>query len=534
MNQDDIQANFERVVEETLSNPRAALREIEMINCRESLIEFIKVAWGELHPATPFVTGWAVETMCKHLEAFHRDEIDKILINVPPGCTKSMICNVFFPLWEWGPRGQAHHQYISGGYNGDLPTRDLGHAREIQRGEWFQERWPLLNVKDADGKENYRNEKTGWRKATGVGGGLTGFRGTRFIIDDPHSTKTAESDLERATTRNWFGETVPTRFSDQNKPKYIVIMQRLHTDDLSGMIIEDLIDKQNWVHLCLPMEAELKFKCWTPVDNGTTPARMRRVKEDGEPLPYYVPDEKNGILLYCQDPRTEEGELLWPERFSREAVEELKASFRASGGSYAEACQLQQRPIPRSGGMFDRDALVFVDTVPQDIVRVRGWDLAATKDGSGAYSVGLLMGMSKGRIYILDVVRGRWSPGEVEDTIKSCAAMDGINVQQDIPQDPGQAGKAQKANFARMLQGYDFTFSTESGSKEDRARPLAAQCEAGNLHILRGHWNSEFVAELGLFPGGKWKDQIDAASRAYTNLCEDYGDIAVCAPTLIG
>ena len=533
MTQDDIQRAYEAKLEEALTNPRQALHEIERINCEESLLSFIKAAWKELHPATPFVSGWAVETLCRHLEAVTRGDIDKLLVNIPPGCTKSMCVNVFWPLWEWGPKGRPHEQYISGGYNGDLPTRDLGHAREIQRSEWFQSHWPIQNMKDQDGKENYRNTHTGWRKATGVGGGLTGFRGTRFIVDDPHSTKTAESDIERATTRNWFGETVPTRFSNQNKPVYVVIMQRLHTDDLSGMIIEDLAEKQNWTHLVLPMEAELKFRSWTKVPSPFGRAKMRRVKDEGEPLPYFVPDP-DGEWLYLQDPRTEEDELLWPKRFNANSVFELKASFRASGGSYAEACQLQQRPIPRSGGMFNRDELIFVDTVPTDIIKVRGWDLAATKDGSGAFSVGLLMGLSQGRFYILDVVRGRWGPGEVEDMIASCARMDGIEVVQDIPQDPGQAGKSQKAAFARLLAGYDFTFSTESGSKEDRARPLAAQCEAGNLHVLRAHWNAEFVAELGLFPGGKWKDQVDAASRAFTNLAHDAGEADVCAPMLIG
>lgn len=534
MNQDEIQSEYERYIEESLTNPAQALHEIERINCEESLIGFIKIAWKQLHPATPFVGGWAVETLCRHLEAVTAGQIDKLLVNIPPGCTKSMCVNVFWPLWEWGPKGRPHEQYISAGYNGDLPTRDLGHAREIQRSEWYQSHWPIQNRKDQDGKENYRNEHTGWRKATGVGGGLTGWRGTRFIADDPHSTKTAESDIERATCRNWWGETVPTRFGDQNRPVYVVIMQRLHTEDLSGMIIEDLALKQKWTHLVLPMECEMKFRSWTPVANDTKPQRMRRIKEDGEPLPYFVPGDESDPLMYLQDPRTEEGQLLWPERFNANSVFELKASFRASGGSYAEACQLQQRPIPRAGGMFNREELVYVDTLPQDMVRVRGWDLAATKEGSGAWSVGLLMGMSRGRVYIIDVVRGRWGPAEVEERIKSCAKMDGVSVIQDIPQDPGQAGKSQKAAFARLLVGYDFVFSTESGSKEDRARPLAAQCEAGNLHILRASWNAEFVAELGLFPGGKWKDQIDAASRAFTNLAHDIGETDVCAPTLLG
>ena len=523
----------EVIIRDAFRDPERALKELERIECEESLLGFIKHAWKQLHPATPFISGWAVETMCRHLEALADGTIDRLLINIPPGCTKSMVVNVFFPLWLWGPKGRQHEQFISAGYNLDLPTRDLGHAREVQRSEWFQSHWPVQNRKDHDGKENYRNEGTGWRKATGVGGGLTGWRGSFFIIDDPLSTLTAESDTERATCRTWFGETVPTRFNDQLKPKYAIIMQRLHVGDLSGMILDDLAESQNWTTLILPMEAELKFKTWSTVPSPFgPPKKMRRVKEEAETIPYYVEDP-DGTLMWPQDPRTKEGELLWPERFSREAVEDLKASFRSAGGAYAEACQLQQRPIPRAGGMFDVKELNYVDTPPSDARFVRGWDLAATKDGSGAWSVGLLMAVSKGHYYICDVLRGRWAADEVQDNITSAAERDGYDAQQDLPQDPGQSGKSQKLALAKALSGYDFVFSTESGSKEDRARPFAAQVNSGNVSLVRAPWNSSLVAEMALFPGSKWKDQCDAASRAFMNLALDEGAQPVTAPRLI-
>ena len=525
--------NDEEIIAHALQDPAAALRALDMAACERSLLEFVKQAWHTLHPAIEFKSGWAVETMCRHLEAVTAGHIQKLLINVPPGCTKSMIVNVFWPLWEWGPKGRPSEKYISASYNLDLSARDLGHMREVMRSEWFQERWPMRNRKDHDGKEHYVNTNTGWRKATSVGGGLTGFRGSRFILDDPHSTKTAESDIERATARSWMSETVPTRFEDQMNPVYVVIMQRLNETDISGMIINKLVEEQGWVHLCLPMEFEPDFRCWTKVPNDATPAKMRRVKEDVEPIPYYVPDP-DGELMWPQDPRTEENELLWPARFDRKSVDELKASFRAEGGTYAEACQLQQRPVPRGGGMFNREDLIYVDRPPTDGIWCRGWDLAGTKDGKAAWTVGLKMCVHKGRIYITDVRRLRGSPGEVMDAIKDCAVQDGFDCQQDLPQDPGQAGKAQKAYIARELHGYDFTFSAESGTKEDRARPLAAQAEAGNLFIVRAPWNDTFVAELALFPGSTYKDQIDAASRAYMNLIRDQGGgTAWIAPKLI-
>ena len=160
------------VLARALANPRKALRELERIDCEESLLGFVKAGWKELHPATPLVAGWATEAICHHLEAVTNGDVTRLLINVPPGCTKSMLTAVYWPLWEWGPKGMPHMQYISASYNLDLATRDLGKAREVQRSEWFQRHWPLGNKKDKDAKESYENEHTGWRKAVGVGGGL--------------------------------------------------------------------------------------------------------------------------------------------------------------------------------------------------------------------------------------------------------------------------------------------------------------------------------------------------------------------------
>lgn len=518
------------VITDALRNPKAALHALERLRCERSLYEFVKAAWPIKHPATPFTDGEAIQTVCRHLEAVSRGDIQKLLINIPPGCTKSMIVNVFWPLWLWGPKGQSYRQIISAGYNLDLPVRDLGYARDIQRSEWYQSHWPIINKKDADGKENYTNTDTGWRKAVGVGGGLTGWRGHIFIIDDPHSTKTAESDLERQTAREWFGEAVPTRFNDPQNAVIVMIMQRLNVSDLSGMVIDDLQD-QGWVMLCLPMEFEEKFKSYTTVPYpGRDPEWVRRIKKEGEPLPYFEPDPE-GELLYCQDHRTEEGELLWPERFDTKSVEDLKTSFRATGGEFAIACQLQQRPVPRAGGMFDVTKLNFVDTAPTHGDECRGWDFAASKDGRAAWTVGGKIMISKGRIYIIHIARGRWSPGEVEDHVRTHAYGD--NCLQSFPQDPGQSGKSQKKYLSSQLHGVDFEWSTESGSKEDRARPLAAQVEAGNVYIVQGPWVTILLAEMGLFPGSKYKDQVDALSRAYAALVVGSGPTEVMAPRLI-
>lgn len=523
------------LIKKALANPKAAGKELERLRCERSLLEFIKSAWHNLHPGEPFISGWAIETLCAHLEAVSRGEIDRLLINVPPGFAKSMTVNVFWPAWEWGPQGKDHYKYISASYEKGLAIRDLMYCRDLIKSEWYQEHWPIEFKGDHDGKQEYSNTGRGWRFAASVGSGLTGRRGHRFIIDDPHSVGLAESDTERSTVRFWFSETTATRFVDQKRPVYVIIMQRLHEQDISGLIINKLAEVQDWTHLVIPMEFEAKHRSWTGVQSSYgEPARMRRVKEDGEPLPYFVPDEKAPIL-WPQDPRETEGELAWPERFDEPTVEDLKEQFRSVGGSYAEAAQLQQRPVPRGGGMFDKDNFIFVDSVPNNVSQwCRGYDLAATDESKAAFTVGAKVGMcADGRIVIADIERYRANPGEVESRILACANRDGYGVNISIPQDPGQAGKSQVRAFAALLNGYNARFSPESGSKENRAIPLAAQVEVGNVLVVRGPWNDAFLAEAGLFPNSEFKDQVDALSRAYDYLLQHKGPKLALVPAQV-
>lgn len=469
-------------LEWALSHRETVLRDLDRIDSAKSLRGFIELAWPHLEPETPFKSGWAVDALCEHLEAVSNGQIKRLLINVPPGCMKSLTTNVFWPCWEWGPRGDSHLRYISASYEKGLATRDLVRGRDLLMSEWYQALWPIQFKSDQNLKTYYENTNRGWRVAASVGGALTGYRGDRANVDDPHDVRSAESDRKREDSLRWFTETLPTRMNNQDESTIVVVMQRLHERDVSGLILQELSD--SYVHLMLPMEFEPLRKCIVEVTG-------------------------------FEDPRTKDGELLWPERFSQKSVEDLKEVFRSQGGSYAEAAQLQQRPSPRGGGMFKRDDFQFVDRPPDAGRTVRGWDLAATKEKGAAFTVGLKLKLSAGKLYICDVARERAGPNEVEELLKSCAEGDGKMVAQSIPQDPGQAGKAQKARLASLLQGYNVHFSPETGSKDDRAIPFAAQVEAGNVYIVRGPWNDAFLAEAVLFPASTFKDQIDALSRAY-------------------
>lgn len=468
-----------------LQNRDQLLRTLDSLESDRSLLGFIKVAWKHLEPETDFVYGWSIEAICEHLEAVSNGQIRRLLINVPPGCMKSLTTEVFWPAWEWGPRKQSHLRFISASYEKGLATRDLVRCRDLLTSEWFQSLWPLEFKGDQNLKTYYENQHHGWRLAASVGGALTGYRGDRIIIDDPHDVRSADSDIKREDAIRWFTETLPTRLNNQKTSAMVVVMQRLHERDVSGLIQQELSD--SWEQLVLPMEFESSRRCKIHATGWT-------------------------------DPREEDGDLLWPERFDRESVEELKQTFRAQGGTYAEAAQLQQRPAPRGGGLFKRESFQVVDRAPENGRVVRGWDLAASTGHRAAYTVGVKLMLSYGKLYILDVFRKRGTPGEVEDAIRTCAQQDGRTVAISIPQDPGQAGKAQKSRLAALLHGYNVHFSPETGAKDDRAIPVAAQAEAGNVCIVRGPWNDAFLAEAQMFPAGEFKDQVDALSRAYAYL----------------
>lgn len=470
-------------------------REVILANC-STLHGFIREFWYVLEPTAPFVSGWAVETMCEHLEAVHRGDIQNLLITVPPGMMKSLLVSVFFQAWEWGPQGRADLRYLATSYSEDNVLRDSGKVRKLAESEKYQALWgDDVRRSSKWGERKFENTKGGNRDCRPFGS-LTGGRGDRVLIDDPHSTKSAESDVQREETVKLFREGATDRLNDISKSATIVIMQRLHEKDVAGEILALDI---GYVHLNLPMTFEA--------------LRTQDDKVTGGPCRTYV-----GGKLFFEDPRTEDGELLFPERFPAEKLETLK---RAKG-SYAWAGQYQQRPAPREGGMFKRHWFPVVGSVPMHALsRVRKWDLAATAEGGAGdpdWTAGLLMALGRdGLIYIEDVIRFRGSPAEVERTLVSTASADADRfgvVRIGLNQDPGQAGKSQISYLARALIGHTVEFERETGSKEVRAGPLAAQAEAGNVRIVAGHWNEAFLAELEVFPSGSHDDQVDAGSGA--------------------
>jgi len=488
------------------SNPREARLVLAKPRAEARLLDFMELLWPIVEPSRRMIRGWPLEAMAAHLEAIADGRIRRLLICVPPGSSKSLLCNVFFPAWIWGPRNRPAHRFFSAAYAEDLTIRDNRRCMAIITSPEYQMLWGDRVHLDPDQKAKVRFalKETGWKLATSVGGTGTGERADCVIIDDPLSAKEVSSDAALAEALQWFTEVIPTRVNEYESA-IVVIMQRLHERDVAGHILSNDL---GYDRLILPME--------------------------------YEPDHPHPsrTALGFKDPRTIPGDLLWPERFSREQVEQDKVVLRSWGGEYAVASQFMQRPAPRGGGMFKRDAFrpVLIQDVPSG-EDVRGWDLAASKDGRAAYTVGLKMRRSiiDGRpaYFVTDVVRGRLSPGEVRSLILRTAESDGRGTLQDLPQDPGQAGLAQRADLAQLLDGYSFVVSTESGSKEDRARPLAAQVEAGTVHVVRAAWTDQLLSEVASFPAGAYKDQVDAMSRAYSRLLRRQAQSVGASPVVV-
>ncbi|MEI6439054.1 MAG: phage terminase large subunit [Alphaproteobacteria bacterium] len=451
-----------------------------------SLYGFVQEFWPILEPTRPFVGGWAVRAICDHLEAVTRGDIQYLLITVPPGMAKSLLVSVFWPAWEWSRAGLASMRFLTTSYSEANVLRDNQKMRRLVESEKYQALWPSITfAKDQNAKGKFENTETGMREGRAFAS-MTGGRGDRVIIDDPHSVDSAESDTQRENVVTTFREAINDRLNDMQRSAIVIIMQRLHSRDVAGTILALGLP---YVHLNLPMEFE--------------------------------PDRRCVTLIGFEDPRTAAGELLFPERFPRAEVEGLKLSK----GSYAYAGQYQQRPAPRDGGMFKRAWFTSVGAIPADVkIRVRAWDLAAT-DGGGDYTVGVRMSRDpRGIFYVEHVARGQFGPADVDRTIVNTATQDGRSTRVCLPQDPGAAGKNYAATLVRMLAGYDVKATPPTGSKETRATPAASQAEAGNIRILmtgdpaQDAWVEPFLAELSVFKTGTHDDQVDAFADALNDL----------------
>jgi len=458
------------------ANPQGVITSVQAKAALADLHVFVQTFWRFIEPDVPFTDNWHIQELCKVLMDVSAGKTKRLLINIPPATSKSIIVSCMWPAWEWAKRPGL--RYLTASYGQHLTIRDNLRVRDICRSDSYQTHYPLRFVGDQNVKELFKTTQRGWRFATSVGGAGTGEHPDRVLIDDPLTAQQAMSAVERETCTQWLRRTISSRGVARGAA-VVVIMQRLHEEDLSGYILEH----GGYEHVMFPMRFE--------------------------------PDRADP-----RDHRVEAGALLWPTIFTEAIVAQLELDLDPIG----TAGQLQQRPSPEGGSLFKRTWFEIVDVAPSGGIVCRGWDTAATAapKGGGAkkgdWTVGVKIRKVGTTYYIEDVRRGQWSPADVDKEILMAAHLDGKKCRQREEQEPGAAGKAVIAARAKLLAGYDYGPASTTGDKIVRARPFRAQCEAENVKIVRGPWNQQYLDELEAFPNGAHDDDVDGSSASFNDI----------------
>jgi predicted phage terminase large subunit-like protein len=437
---------------------------------RRSLAAFARMAWQVLEPSTPLRWGFALDAICAHLEAVTDGSIPRLLMNVPPGMMKSLLTGVIWPAWEWGPRGMPGMRFLGTAHKQDLAIRDAMKCRRLIASAWYQERWPIALVSDQNAKSKFENAATGFREAMAFTS-MTGSRGDRIILDDPLSADDANSEAALRAAELTFTEALPTRVNN-DQSAIVVIMQRLSEKDTSGVILGRGLP---YVHLCLPMRFEPSRRCATPI---------------------------------FTDPRTTDGELLFPERFNEAQVADLERTM----GSYASAGQLQQRPTPRGGGIFKSEWLGYWQVQPALEWRMIYADTAQKTGEANDYSVLECWGRSTvGQAVCLDLIRGKWEAPELLVQARAFWLK-----HKAIAGSPLRAMKVEdKVSGTGLIQtlrreGIPVLPVQRDRDKVSRAHDGAPFMESRNVLVPEtAPWLSDFLGELTSFPFGAHDDQID-------------------------
>ena len=408
--------------------------------------------------------------LIRELEELAAGHTDRLMLLLPPGSAKSTYTSLVFPPWWLARFPQS--SIIAASHTSSLARHFGRGVRSLVEQHSIRLGYGLDPASRAS--HRFRTSSGAEYYATGVRGPITGRRADLILIDDPVKSQIeADSPAAREQLWNWFRSDLATRLKPGGR--IVLIMTRWHPDDLGGRILEG---PDPWRVLKLPALAEA-----------------------GDPL---------GRAF---------GAPLWPEWEDGEAI----ARKRTLLGERAFAALFQQDPRPRTGRLFLPARIRVLDD-PVWTTAVRAWDLAATAQTAGRdpdYTVGLKLGRdADGGFAILDVVRLRGGPHEVEEAIANTAAADGVSVTIGLPQDPGQAGRAQIRYLAKQFAGYRVVASPETGAKETRAMPVASQVNAGNLSLRRAPWNRALLEEMQDFPHGAKDDQIDALSRAFALLTD--------------
>lgn len=458
--------------------------EATKLKCERSLLAFTRYIYKE-YTGRKFQVSEHFLKIADALEKCARGEITRLIINIPPRYGKTELAVKMFIPWVYANKSSANFIHLS--YDKGLALDNSNDAKEYIKSPAFQKFWPMEIKKSSDAKGAWETDGNGKVHAGSAGGAVTGFGAGitddpdlkpedhhfsgAMIIDDPLKPDDASYDVKRKAVNNRYNTTLISRVNSDKYTPIILIMQRIHMEDMAGYLLGGGSGEE-WYHV-----------------------NMQAIKEDGTPL--------------------------WPNKHSIERLEQIEKANK-----YVFSAQYMQNPIPLDDGLFKTDKLKIVPIAPGNIVEiVRYWDKAGTADG-GAFTAGVKIGRTAdGQTVIMNAIRGQWSALTRENTIKQTADIDGPITQTWIEQEPGSGGKESSESTKRNLAGHIIYSERPTGDKVTRAVPFACQVEAGNVIIVAGEWNKDYIEELRYFPLGKYKDQVDGSSGAFNKLFDGGFDL---------
>lgn len=376
---------FREAADEVFGGPVVEERTTPLVSLRE----FVEDAWPTVEPELPFIGNWHVDAICEHLQWVAEGEIQRLAINIAPGLAKSMLTSVLWPAWMWTWRPSWASIFSS--YDGTLSTRDSVRARTVMTSWWYQETFkPLWRfTSDQNVKSYYRNNRSGERLATSVDGKNTGFRAHCVVVDDPLSADDRHNIERMEAVAGWWDKVMSSRFRDPRTGARVIVHQRLNERDLTGHVLA----RGGYVHLNLPTEFDKKRASVTVTKSGKT----------------------------WTDPRTEDGELLFPQLYTADVVEQAKIDL----GTWDFSAQHQQQPLPDSGGIFEKSWFQFYrkSELPSAFdEELQSWDMAFKGKEDSDFVVGQVWGRRGRRCYLRYERRGRMGFSDSKKAVKEVTA----------------------------------------------------------------------------------------------------------------
>jgi len=446
---------------------------------RRDFMSFTERAFLELNPQTELLMAPHLELIGAKLDACRRGEITRLIINLPPRQLKSHCASVALPAWYLAHHPAGH--IICASYGQDLADKFARDCRRVMASPWYKELF-RTRLADRQAVHDFATSAQGTRMATSVGGVLTGRGADLIIIDDPLKPDEALSESRRKAVNEWYDHTLLSRLNDKQRGCIIIIMQRLHQDDLVGHVLE----QENWHVLSFAAIAE-----------------SDELHQIDSPL---------GRRLF----RREVGDVLHPERESAATL----AHIRETIGEYNFSAQYQQNPIPLGGAMVKTAWLQYYEPGerPQRFSQtVQSWDTANKATELSDYSVCTTWGSHDNRYYLLDVFRRRLNYPDLKRKVQGLARRDR----------PNKILIEDKASGTQLIQdlkadGVNAVTAYQPPSGTDKIMRLHAQTavfENGQVWLPhRASWLADYVNELTSFPGSRYDDQVDSTTQALDHL----------------